>query len=49
MLKDKPDHEAIAKIVSRMLDKTEEDRGTVQASAADGAGDLVDDGKCNMQ
>ena len=44
MLKDEPDHEAIQKIVSRMLDKTEEDRGTVQVSAADAAVELVDDG-----
>ena len=46
MLKDEPDHEAIHKIVSCMLDKTEEDRGTVQASAADAAAELVDDGMC---
>ena len=46
MLKDEPDHKAIHKIISRMLEKTEEDCGTVQASAADAATKLVDDGKC---
>jgi len=48
MLKDEPDHEAIQKIVSRMLDKTEEDRGTVQVSAADAAVELVDDGMSSI-
>ena len=48
MLKDEPDHEAIQKIVSRMLDRTEEDRGTVQVSAADAAVELVDDGMSNI-
>jgi len=38
-----PDHEILKTIVSRMLDKTEEDRGTVQASGND-ANDFVDDG-----
>lgn len=28
-----------------MLDKTEEDRGTVQVAVADAAADLMDDGK----
>ena len=37
-------HEMLKKIISQMLDKTEEDRGTVQASANDAAHDFVDDG-----
>ena len=38
-----PDHEILKTIASWMLDKTKEDRGTVQASGND-ANDFVDDG-----
>lgn len=45
MLRQSPDHQALPQILTRMLEKTEEERGTVQVAVADAAADVMDDGK----
>lgn len=48
MLRELPDHAAMPEILTRMLEKSEEDRGTVQAAASDPAAELMDDGMCPL-